>query len=98
MAPHVGVGGWTPRPRKLSADSDRIKLPTFRLAAIRDTGRQWGRMWINMILKFEHPIARAESTKVFSLNERTMPRNRRAKDAQPTRQSTKVTEISPGVK
>src|SRR5260221_660195 len=45
MAPQLAIGGWMPRPRKLSTDSSRMMLPMESVVATISGEATLGRMW-----------------------------------------------------
>ena len=59
MFPQLGVGGWTPMPRKLRADSVRIAPATPSVAVTRTDAIAFGRIWRKMIRRSPAPITRA---------------------------------------
>ena len=62
MLPQVGIGGWTPRPKKLSDDSRMIALPTASVAPTTIGPITLGRMCRPIMRTLPAPIARAAST------------------------------------
>ena len=49
MAPHSGVGGWAPRPRKLKAAASRMAEAKLRVVWTMSGPRQLGKIAMNMI-------------------------------------------------
>src|SRR6184192_1382395 len=62
MAPQEGVGGWTPRPRKLKKASNRMACGIPKVAWTMMGPSALGRMWRERILLGRVPLARAAST------------------------------------
>jgi hypothetical protein len=62
MLPQLGVGAWTPRPRKLNADSVRIAWATPNVAATTIEGTAWGRTCRARMRGCVAPSARAAPT------------------------------------
>ena len=62
MAPHSGVGAFTPSPRKLKPDVERIADATFKDTCTMIGAIQFGMMWDVMISKLLAPIHLAAST------------------------------------
>src|SRR5688572_10522834 len=60
--PQVGLGGGTPKPRKLNAVSVRITCPSARLASTITGDITFGSTWRRISRACEPPIARAAST------------------------------------
>ena len=59
IRPQVTVGGWTPRPRKLSAASASMVVATTMLASTMIEPVTLGRMCLNMIFRPDCPSALA---------------------------------------
>src|SRR5688572_22533277 len=76
--PQLGVGGWVPRPRKLSVASTMIEVAMPRVVVTMMGARQLGRMWRARIIGSRTPRARQDSMYSFSLIESTLPRTSRA--------------------
>ncbi len=62
MAPHSGVGGWAPRPRKLRDEAVRIEVPMRIVKYTMAPLRVPGMMWTNMIRLFDAPMLLAART------------------------------------
>ena len=60
--PQVGIGGWTPKPRKDRADSSMIDPPTARVADTTMGPSMFGRMWRRISRPGPAPRARAAVT------------------------------------
>src|SRR3954454_14733073 len=86
--PHVGVGGWIPKPRKESTDSVRIAAATDSVTFTMIGPIAFGIRFDVMIRRSELPAARAASTNSFSLRERNTPRTMRASGIQKNRLKT----------
>ena len=95
MAPHDGVGGGTPNPRKLRADSARIATPSPKVTTTMIGAAILGRMWRAMICQSWHPMARATSMYWFSRMARTALRMIRALPAVPPIPRARITLPSP---
>src|SRR5438309_8970631 len=78
MAPQEGVGGGTPRPRKLRKASKRIAMGMPMVAWTISGPRAFGRMWRKMILLALAPPERAASTNSRSRKASVWPRTSRA--------------------
>ena len=78
MLPQVGVGGWTPNPRKLNPDSVMMELATRRVAATMIGLAALGSICRTMIRPWPAPRAFAASTNTCSFNERNDARTSRA--------------------
>src|SRR5512137_883812 len=78
ILPQVGVGGWTPNPKKLSVDSVRIADPTRSVAETMMGLAAFGKMCRHMIRKLRVPLIRAASTNSFALSDKNCPRTNRA--------------------
>ena len=74
MFPQVGVGGWTPNPRKLRDDSRMMAFPTASVAPTTMGPMALGRICRVMSLRLLAPRLRAASMKVTCLMARTSPR------------------------
>src|SRR5579883_2522035 len=61
MRPHDGVGGWVPRPRKLSAASVRIAVDSDTVVCTSSGAEMLGTTWRSMMAGVETPTARAAS-------------------------------------
>ncbi len=88
--PHVGTGGFTPKPRNDSADSVRIAAATFSVTVTMIGPAEFGSRWRKMIRLSLEPSARAASTNSFSLSERTTPRTMRAVGIQKNSERMKI--------
>ena len=62
MAPHSGVGGWAPRPRKLKAAASKMAEAKLNVVCTISGPKQLGKMAIKMIRQSFAPIARADVT------------------------------------
>ncbi len=62
IAPHSGVGGGVPRPRKLSVEKNNIWLPISSVATMITAPIELGKIYFTRILKFDAPTARDAST------------------------------------
>ena len=78
IAPQEGVGGGTPRPRKLRKASKRMAIGTPMVAWTIIGPSAFGRMCRKMILFALAPPARAASTNSRSRKARVWPRTNRA--------------------
>jgi hypothetical protein len=78
-------GAWTPKPRKLRADSSRIADDIASVAATMMTPMVLGRMCRKMIRPLDAPTERAASTNSFSRSDRNSPRTMRARPVQVTK-------------
>jgi hypothetical protein len=62
MDPQAGVGGGTPAPKKLRVDSNRITIPTWRVATTIRVLMVPGNMCMNRIRAVEAPETLANDT------------------------------------
>src|SRR5881296_2475450 len=95
MLPHAGVGGWTPKPRKLIAASATMKDENWRLATTMMEGATFGstcrrRRRIRLI-----PSAAAACTKSRCLTDSTSPRTTRAYTTHPAAERLRMMFRSP---
>ena len=77
MPPSVGVGGCTPSPRKLIADSATTICATWKLEMTSSAGTTFGSMWRPMMRASPAPIARTACTNSCSFRDMTRARTRR---------------------
>src|SRR3972149_8783023 len=68
--PQLAVGGWTPMPRKLRADSTSTAPAIPRTAETRTGDMALGRICLNIILKSLAPNALADSTNSLSFRDK----------------------------
>jgi hypothetical protein len=73
MAPHSGVGGWAPRPRKLRVAATRRAFPRPRVVSTMTGARTLGTTWRPMILRSAPPDARLASMNVRVFTSSTAP-------------------------
>ena len=78
IVPQEVSGGWTPTPRKESADSSSIALATPRVKKTMIVESRLGSSSPNITRSGPAPWATAASTNSFSRSERTSPRIGRA--------------------
>ena len=78
IEPHDGVGGWTPRPRKLRLASATIAPARPKVACTTMGAAMSGRMWRRRIVNGPRPRDFAASTCSRVLTPRTSARTRRA--------------------
>ena len=78
MAPHSGVGGTAPSPRKLSAAVMMMALPKSIVDNTSAGASAFGRTWRSRIRRSGIPNARAAVTKSRCFRPRTWPRATRA--------------------
>ena len=78
ICPRLGVGGWMPRPRKLSAASNTITTGRCRVASTSTVGRTFGSTCCARIRTSEAPTARAAAANSRSRKDRTSARTTRA--------------------
>src|SRR6266542_1677494 len=78
IAPHSGVGGTAPSPRKLSAAVMMIALPKSIVISTRIGATEFGSRWRNKIVPSGVPSARAAVTKSRDFKLSTCPRASRA--------------------
>jgi len=83
MLPQDGVGGCTPRPRKLRDDSMSIAPPTPSTAETKTGAIALGRMCLKIIRVSRAPTALEAITKSRSLSVRNSARTRRLTPIQP---------------
>src|SRR5216684_1254257 len=83
MLPHAGVGGWTPKPRKLIAASATMKDENWRLATTMMEGATFGSTCRRRRRTRLIPSAAAACTKSRCLTESTSPRTTRAYTTHP---------------
>ena len=88
MLPQLGVGGCTPRPRKLSPASSRIAFAMPNVAATITGARAFGSMWRKMMRPFDAPTVRLASTNSRSRSDRNSARTIRAIGGQPSKPIT----------
>src|SRR5665213_1634802 len=84
MLPQLASGGWTPSPRKLSTDSNRMISPTESVVATTSGAITLGRMWRRRICGTPAPRLCAARTKSCRRVTRVAPRTSRAAVVQPT--------------
>src|SRR5690606_30347928 len=78
MAPHSGVGGCAPMPRKERLAAVMMDVP-IRIVPYTTMGDMVpGRIWRNMMTASEAPMLRMASMYVMFLMARVLPRTRRA--------------------
>ena len=77
MPPQVGVGGGVPNPRKLSAASITMALPSHTVAMTRMGANTFGSTWRATTRPGDAPSAWAASTKVSCFTASTVPRTTR---------------------
>ena len=96
IEPHAGVGGWMPRPRKLSEASVTMKKPIRSVASTKTDWTILGRISVAIIAGWLRPRARAASTysRVFSLM--ISPRVRRKNSTQPLKVRARMRLPKPG--
>ncbi len=96
IVPQLGVGGWTPRPRKLS-DASAIIAPAMPSVAWTMTeGNAVGSTCRTTIRAERAPSARAACTYSSSRARSTCPRTRRAYPTHPITHSARMTFVRPG--
>src|SRR2546423_2577859 len=95
IAPHDGVGGWTPRPRKLRNASNRIACGMPNVAWTMIGPRAFGRMCRERILLGRVPLDRAASTNSRSRSDIACPRTSRAMSIQRVTAMAKMILSSP---
>ncbi len=78
MLPHAGVGGCTPKPRKLMAASATMNCENCRLATTMIDGATLGSTWRKSSRARPTPSAAAAWTKSRCFTPRTSPRTTRA--------------------
>ena len=78
MPPQVGVGGWTPRPRKDSADSMTMTRAMSRVATTSHGVKAFGSTWRRTTRPSRLPRAMAACTNSRSRMDSTSPRTTRA--------------------
>ena len=61
-APHSGVGGWAPSPRKLRAAASRMAEAKLKVVCTISGPMQFGRIATKMIRRSRAPMARAAVT------------------------------------
>jgi len=71
--PSDGLGGWIPNPRKESAASVRIAIPTIRVRVTTIGPTAFGSMCRNMMRRSPEPAAFAASTYSFSAEREEAP-------------------------
>src|SRR5215472_18503889 len=91
VAPQLGVGGGTPRPRKLSAASVVIAVPMPSVASTSSGAAALGRMCPSTIRGPVSPITRAASTNSSCLSASALARTTRAKTVHCTRPTARIT-------
>ena len=89
IAPQLVRGGAMPRPRKDSALSTRMAVPTCRVASATIVPARLGSTWRNTTRVSEAPAARRPSTNWRSRIVMVADRVTRAQAAQPVRPSTR---------
>src|SRR5687767_6152701 len=78
MLPQLGVGGWMPKPRKLSPDSMRMAQATPIVALTMTGPAELGAIWWVTMRASDAPYERAAVTNSSSFNERNVARTSRA--------------------
>src|SRR5450759_442952 len=78
MLPQLGVGGLTPRPRKLSEDSRMIAPPTPRVAPTMIGAIALGKIWRKTMRRSRSPTMREATMYSSSRMDSTVPRTTRA--------------------
>ena len=77
MAPHSGMGGAMPSPKKLSPAAVMITSPTPSVACTMTGARALGMMWWRMMLKWLSPTALAACTNSLLRTDSTAERTTR---------------------
>ena len=78
MLPQLGIGGWMPRPKKLSTLSNLITSPTASAVATRIGEIVLGRTWNSITRQGGAPMATAARTKSRDLSDSVAARTSRA--------------------
>src|SRR6266540_2241125 len=91
MPPHVGAGGGTPAPRKLSDASTTIAKPTWSVTRTTTLLTMFGSTWTHAMRRGDAPTDRAYATNSRSFQLSTSPRTRRANRDQRTSPRIAVT-------
>src|SRR2546425_507065 len=95
MLPHAGVGGWTPKPRKLIAASATMKDENWRLATTMMEGATFGSTCRRRRRARLIPSAAAACTKSRCLTDSTSPRTTRAYTTHPAAERLRMMFRSP---